>query len=244
MATGFSPESPVGPASASRKPKAESPKPSVVPPLERPSEKTRNTPGVLLYEMTNAAAETDQGLLIAYQQGDVGAFETLYDRYAQAVLAYALGMLRDGDAAEEMMQQVFIGFIKRVPALPPNTNVKAYLFTAARNRIINLRRDRERADELARNVSREMLARLRQGQSPAAEPGFSDDSEAEAVRRALNAALAGLSDDEREVVLMRTQGRLSFSEMAFALSLPKGTVATRYRTAITRLREMLNHEHA
>ena len=194
--------------------------------------------------MTNAAAETDQCLLMAYQQGDVGAFEKLYARYAQAVLAYALGMLCNGDAAEEMMQQVFINFIRRVPTLPPDTNVKAYLFTATRNRIINQRRDRERAERLVQDAGCEFLARLRQEQPVGADADPPDPAQAEEIRRALNAALAKLAEDEREVVLMRTQGGLSFSEMAFALNQPRGTVATRYRTAITRLREMLDHDQA
>ena len=178
---------------------------------------------------------TDQHLLTAYQAGDLDAFETLYARHAKALLAYALGMLGNRDDAEEILQHIFVAFAARCPKLPPNTNVRAYLFTCARNSIVNVHRNRSRADKFAREY--EVLARLRSNPQQYVDAGL----EAEETRRKLNAALARLSEEQREVVLLHTQGGLTFSEMAFALKLPGGTVATRYRSAIRKLREFLNH---
>jgi len=187
--------------------------------------------------MANAATETDQGLLAAWQQGDVAAFERLYARHSPALLAYAIGMLGSRDAAEEVLQQVFIGFVAVSPRLPGNTNVRAYLFAGARNRIMNLHRDRQRAEGLAAGY--EALARPRTDLNPGPDP-----VEAEEMRAALNAALARLPADLREPVLLHTQGGLTFNEMAFALKVPRGTVVSRYQAGIERLREMLNHDHA
>ena len=179
---------------------------------------------------------TDQHLLTAYQAGDLNAFETLYARHAKALLAYAIGMLGDRNDAEEVLQQVFIAFVARCPKLPANTNVKAYLFASARNRVVNVHRGRSRADNFAREY--EVFARLRDNP----EPHVGAALEAEDARRSLNGALARLPDEQREVVLLHTQGGLTFSEIASALDLPGGTVATRYRAAISKLREFLNHE--
>jgi len=188
--------------------------------------------------MINAAAESDQNLLAAYQQGEHRAFETLYARYAQAVLAYALGMLGERDRAEDVLQQVFIGFVKQAPTLPRNTCVKAYLFAAARNRITNIRRDRDRAETFAAGY--ELFVQRRSVPGPDAAAA----AQADEVRGRLNAALARLAEEEREVILLHTQGELSFTEMSAALGIPRGTLATRYRSGILRLRELLNHEHA
>jgi len=179
---------------------------------------------------------TDQHLLTAYQAGDLNAFETLYARHATALLAYAIGMLGDRNEAEEALQQVFSAFVARCPKLPPNTNVRAYLFASARNRIVSVHRSRSRADNFTREY--EVFARLRNNHPPQADAGLEDED----TRRRLNGALARLPHEQREVVLLHTQGGLTFSEMAFALDLPGGTVATRYRAAINKLREFLNHE--
>jgi len=186
--------------------------------------------------MTDAAAESDQSLLAAYQRGDLAGFERIYARYAPAMLSCAIGMLGGRDAAEDVLQQVFTKFIKLSPGLPANTNVRAYLFAAVRNCSVNVRRARARTE--AASAGYEALLRPRENHSSdAAAAALADE-----LRRELNDALARLADDERETVLLRTQGGLTFSELAFALGVPRGTAATRYRAALSKLREMLDHE--
>ncbi|HUW34575.1 MAG TPA: sigma-70 family RNA polymerase sigma factor [Planctomycetota bacterium] len=194
------------------------------------------TIGVYTIEMTDAAAESDQSLLAAYQRGDLAGFERIYARYAPAMLSCAIGMLGDRAAAEDALQQVFAKFIKLSPGLPANTNVRAYLFAAVRNCSVNIRRTRART--AAASAGYEALVRPRVNHSPDADAAALADE----LRRELNDALARLGDDERETVLLRTQGGLTFSELAFALGVPRGTAVTRYRSAITKLREMLDHE--
>jgi len=141
---------------------------------------------------------TDQRLLAEYQAGDLNAFETLYARHAKALLAYALGMLGDRNDAEEVLQRVFIAFVRRCPNLPKSTNVKAYLFAGARNSIANMHRDRGRAGDLA--IDYEGFLRLR-------EDGDQDVAaalHAEETRRRINRALDRLLDEQREVVLLYT----------------------------------------
>ena len=84
--------------------------------------------------MTMAAVETesDQALLDSYRSGDDVAFEAIYSRYAQMVLTYSAGILMDRDQAEEVLQETFIGFARRASAPLETTNIRSYLFKAAR----------------------------------------------------------------------------------------------------------------
>ena len=67
----------------------------------------------------------------AYQAGEIGAFEVLYERHAQAVLTYLAGMLGNRDEAEDGLQQVFSAFVARTRQLPPDTNIRASICWAA-----------------------------------------------------------------------------------------------------------------
>ena len=179
---------------------------------------------------------SDKNLLAAFGGGDAEAFKMLYARHVRALTAYLLGMLGDRSAVDEIIQQVFIGFASRAGRLPGNSNVRGYLLASARNRLANFYRDQARNDSLERNY--EMLARSREGNHHDASAAL----EAEEARKQLNRALSKLADAELEVVLLHTQGELSFTEIAAALEIPRGTAASRYRAAITRLRGLLDHE--
>ena len=179
---------------------------------------------------------TDENLLAAFRGGDAQAFETLYARHARALSAYLLGMLADKAAVDEIIQQVFIGFISRAGSLPPDSSVRGYFFASARNRLANFHRSHARSQTLEKNY--EILARARSDDHTDAAAAL----ETEEIRSRLNQALAELAGGEREVVLLHTQGELSFTEIADTLKLPRGTVASRYRAAITRLRGLLTHE--
>ncbi|MHC4914059.1 MAG: RNA polymerase sigma factor, partial [Planctomycetota bacterium] len=98
-----------------------------------------------------AAVSREAELLAAYQAGETGAFEEVYDRHVQQVLTYVVGMVGDRDAAEEVLQQVFTRFAARARKIPPETNVRAYLLTSARNAVVNRIRARGRRERFVEN---------------------------------------------------------------------------------------------
>jgi len=175
-------------------------------------------------------------LLAAFRFGDAEAMGALYDRHARAVRVYLLGMLGDREEAEDVFQHVMVGFIKQAASLRDNTAVRAYLLASARNRVSNLLRNKNRRDNSLHDY--EALSRHRDGQE--LDPASS--AEAEEIRRQLNAALAQLPGEEREVVLLHTHAGLSFGEVAEALGVPKSTAASRYQVGLAKLRELLPHE--
>ena len=184
--------------------------------------------------MTLSTAQSDAELLAAFQSGQEDAFEEFYERHARALLAYLLGMLKDREWAEEGLQQVFIALARRVRDLPPDLQTRLYLFRSARNWALNAIRGRRRQKRLAERY--ELLARQR-----STAPGPEQPLEAAGVRAELNAALRALSEEEREAILLHTQAELTFQEIAHLTEAPLGTVATRYRAGIEKLRRHLRH---
>jgi len=183
----------------------------------------------------NSDIPADRELLASFLAGDADSMGLLYDRHARALMVYLLGMLGDRQEAQDVLQHVMVGFIRRGASLRNGTSVRSYLLASAHNRVMNLRRSRTREQASLRGY--EALVRRRSSQ-----PGPAKQAEAEEQRRRLNAALAGLPDDEREVVLLHVYGGLSFTEAAQALETPRSTVASRYQAAIAKLREFIGHE--
>jgi RNA polymerase sigma-70 factor, ECF subfamily len=182
------------------------------------------------------SAGSDRHLLAAFRAGELPAFERIYARYATRVLSYLVAMVGDRNEAEELLQKVFVGFAGRARSLPAETNVRAYLFTSARNALANWHRGRSRRTRFEGEY--EIFAQIR---SDAAEDELTP-LEREELRTRLNAALGRLSEGQREVVLLHTQGGLTFKRIARLTGAPQGTVASRYRAAILKLREVLSDE--
>lgn len=182
------------------------------------------------------AEVTDQDLLVSYQQGDLEAFEQLYDRHAQRTLTYLIGMLRDRDLAEEVLQRSFVSLVERSPHMAESTDIRAYLFATARNQALNLLRSKRRRRD-AKGRYGILMRRRRERQDPSRSAASEED-----LCRQLNDALNELPDGEREVVLLRTQGELTFDQIAEALRIPLGTASTRYQNALRRMRKCLADE--
>ncbi len=183
--------------------------------------------------MSMATLERDEDLLVAWQTGQAGAFDELYARHAPSVLGYLLAMMKNREAAEEALQHVFIGFLGRMKALPRETNVRAFLFASARNRVATIARESERGERFTGTY--EVLVRRRADALPAS------PLELEETRMKLNAGLRQISEHEREVILLRCQGELTFEQIATVTGAPLGTVATRYQAGIRKMRDYLKH---
>src|SRR5947208_12903168 len=101
-----------------------------------------------------AQERTDEELLAAYQQGDVGAFELLLRRYRAPLYTFLLRMLGDRERAEDLAQETFLRIVKGAQAWERRARFEAWMYAIARNLCIDqARRDRFRkADTLDRTV--------------------------------------------------------------------------------------------
>lgn len=155
--------------------------------------------------------------------GDAQALAEFYDRYAGLVNGLALRILRDAADAEDVVQEVFLQAWRQADRFDAQRGTpEAWLCTIARTRAL---------DRLRRRASR-------REDPPEAAPAHAETPrpvEALSVR----AALAALSDGQRRALELAYFEGLTQTEIAARLDEPLGTIKTRIRTAMMRLREAL-----
>jgi RNA polymerase sigma-70 factor (ECF subfamily) len=177
-------------------------------------------------------AVADEELLARVGNGDRGAFEVLYRRYARAVLGLALRRLGDRGRAEDAVQETFASIWRSARTYRPERGRGAsWLYAVARNAIAD--RGRARAEPPA-EVEDE----------PALDAGPGERAEASWISWRVHSALETLPERERTLIELAYWSGLSQSEIADRLGLPLGTVKTRTRSALSRLADLLEGELA
>ena len=153
-------------------------------------------------------------------------FDALYRSTASDVFAYALTLLRDRAAAEDVTAAAFERAYRRQATFDPaRGSQRAWLFGIARNLAL---------DELRR---RRRHAALIADPEDASEPPAHDDDEAAVRRAAVRAALASLPGRERELIALKFHAGLSNAEIARVLGVSETNAGTLVHRAVTRLRK-------
>lgn len=177
--------------------------------------------------------DSDQDLVARFCAGDRDAFAELYRRHRHGLYGYALSMCADEAHAADATQDLWLRLIEDPARLQSARNVRAYLYGGLRNSVL---------DEFRRR-SRERKA-IEQGQ-PATmlvKPRDTMTSGEEADQ--LDRALRRLPEEQREVVLLKIYGEMTFAEVADVLKENAKTVESRHRLALEKLREWLSGEMA
>jgi RNA polymerase sigma-70 factor, ECF subfamily len=175
--------------------------------------------------------DSDTVLVSRMARGDRDALSTLYARHAPRLLALTVGILRDRGEAEDVLHDVFLEAWKSAATYSEERGtVPAWLSLRARSRAIDRRRSPR-----ARAVSLEAS-----GHPTAVDPGL-DPARIHDHER-LARALSALSPEEQEVILLGYFEGLSSSEIAERIQKPIGTVKSRTRSALGKLRGVLDPE--
>jgi RNA polymerase sigma-70 factor, ECF subfamily len=156
-----------------------------------------------------------------------------YEQHGPALVAYACSILGDRGSAEDVLQQVFLKLLKGKIEVPRSA-VKPYLFRAVRNTAISL------GGQNSRNVALEDETGGQWFEAPIDLMHWSAK---------LESAIRELPVEQSEVLTMKIWGEMTFDEIATVLEVPMNTVASRYRYAIAKLRELMQlievqNEHA
>jgi RNA polymerase sigma-70 factor, ECF subfamily len=197
--------------------------------------------------------ESDAVLVARLAAGDPAALAALYDRHADAIYRVAFRRLGDRQHAEEVLQDTYLALWNRAELFDPSMgSLIGWLSTIARNRASDRRRALLRRSALppglmwsADDADPEGQERVIAGGTPLASgsAGPSDDPQRAAdqaeQREQIRAALTDLPDVEREVLRLAYYEELTQSEIALRLGWPIGTVKTRTRRALLRLRAAL-----
>lgn len=156
---------------------------------------------------------------------DAAAFEALYDRYHRLVYGVAFRMLGDGAGAEDITQAVFLK-IWSAPHLYASGNLAGWIVRMTRNRALDVLRSKSHAH----------------AELPAEQPQedvLEDLAFAHLDGAAVRAALKHLPAEQREPIEMGFFGGVTQEEIARRTGVPLGTVKTRIRSGLRRLRTAL-----
>ncbi len=158
--------------------------------------------------------------------GQDETWRELLARHGPALVLFARQWLGRHADAEDAVQD---GFVRLLNARRTPDDRLAYLYACVRTAAIDAARTRARRKRVDEKRA-----------TP--ESVFAEAPEQAELASAVDAALGGLPVEQREVVVMKIWGGLTFSQIAAALDLSPNTVASRYRYAIERLESALSHE--
>ena len=167
---------------------------------------------------------SDEQLIEALRGGELAAFDLLYTRYERRLYGYVRRMVSDEAEAEDLFQDIFLGVLKDRSFDPSRGRFSAWVFTVARNRCLMERRKdarRNRALERARVTT----------------PLRADVVDRNARVRA---AMEKLPEGQRQLLLLKQVGELTYKEIGHMLDIAEGTVKSRVHGAMKAFRQQLN----
>ncbi|MFB7760857.1 sigma-70 family RNA polymerase sigma factor [Streptomyces xiamenensis] len=171
-------------------------------------------------------------LLTQVAAGDQDAFGAVYDRVAGPVHGLVRSVLRDPAQSEEVTQEVLVEVWRRAASYAPERGTAmAWIMTLAHRRAV----DRVRSAQAASD--REHRAALLD-HTPAYDE-VTEQVEASLEREQVRRCMGGLTERQRQSVTLAYYRGLTYREVAEVLSLPLGTVKTRLRDGLIRLRDCL-----
>jgi len=168
-------------------------------------------------------------------EADETALGALYDRWVRSLYSLVLHLLKDPDEAEDVVEETFWQAWKKADSYEPSKGaVSTWLLTIGRRKALDRLRAKKRsgADTVPGDFD---FADL-----PSTAPDPSAEAEGAELREHVRAALSELPNEQREVLELGYFSGLSQSEIAEATGQPLGTVKTRMRLAMQKLREPLS----
>ena len=186
--------------------------------------------------------DSDEALMLRYQKGDARAFEVLLTRHRRPIYNFILRFVGDRAASEDVLQETFLRVIKGADTWERQAKFTTWLYTIARNLCVDAsRRGKHRkAASLDAPMSRD-ADDSRTLLDVTADKSVSVDRQAigNELGVKMQAAIAKLSEEQREVFLMREFHDMQFKEIAVVVGCPENTVKSRMRYALEKLREEL-----
>ncbi len=164
---------------------------------------------------------TDKELVAALNAGESDAFDVLYHRYSKWVLRMAWRLTRHEDDSLDVLQETFAYLARKFPGFKLTAAMTTFLYPAVRNLSIAARRQRQRSVG-----GSDDLEGLR-GENTSTRDPHQDMAE----------LLCEISDDHREILLLRFVDDLKQLEIAERLGLPLGTVKSRLHHAVRAVRK-------
>ncbi len=184
-------------------------------------------------------AQTDEQELVRLaRDGDRDAFSRLVERYMRRAYYVALGLVGSHEDALDLSQEAFARAYRARRRLDPRLPFYAWLYQIVRRLCFNFNRDRKLRRTRLEEASHWLVeqASARAGRDPA-------EQAERAVRiRRVRAAIEGLGDRDREILVLKEFEGLRYREIAALLGIPIGTVMSRLYSARRRLAEAMEED--
>ena len=174
------------------------------------------------------SVDGEAGLVARLRSGDAEAFDAIYDEYRPRIFGFLLRLSRRRAVAEDLLDETFLRLVRQAPALRPDTNLAAWLFTVARNLYWSYRR----ASALEDDVD---PATLSLWPITAPDPSPFELAAGGELESRLDRALRELSPQHREVLLLVVREGMKPAEAAGVC----GTTAEALRQRLSRARAAL-----
>lgn len=173
---------------------------------------------------------TDVYLIWQFNRGRREALHRIYERYKDDLVTLAAALLMDKDLAEDVVHDVFIGFIRSQSRFRLTGSLKAYLSTC----VANAARNRNKAEGIRRHTPLDIVA---PPPAPEGDPGslaiFGEES------RRLTRAMQQLPYEQREVLVLRVYSDMKFTAIAAQQGTSLYTAQGRYRYALEKMQKLL-----
>ena len=183
---------------------------------------------------------TDEGLMLAYKDGDAAAFAVLYGRWRRRLFRYVAHQCGQNGVSDELYQDIWLRVVNARRQYEPSARFATWLFRIAHNRLVDHWRASNRTpvvDSAAPDDPEFDLA--------AALPAPDDQrperiAERKALAEQIVAAVQGLPDVQRETFLLAEDGDMTLEEIATLMGVGRETVKSRLRYALSKLRQELS----
>lgn len=177
----------------------------------------------------------DEDLIALVEQSDDRAFEVLYDRHSRVAYSLAYRLLGDRQAAEDLVQDAFLAIWRGSATYAISRgSVRTWLLSILHNRGID--RLRTSSAVARRQEALEIAYRASDG----AEPDVADQAIVREQAGVVRDALVTLPEEQRQVVQLAYYGGFTHQEISELLSVPLGTVKSRMRLALERIRRRID----
>jgi RNA polymerase sigma factor (sigma-70 family) len=174
----------------------------------------------------------DKILLWKMKHGSSDALSRIYEKYKSDLFSLANSLLHDLNAAEDVVHDVFVSFVKSADEFQLTGSLKGYLLTC----VANLSRDRVRARK---------RSPIGMNKTDMAIPDYKTPSQALISAEELHClrdAIAKIPYEQREVVILHLQGKRTFRQIAELQGIGVSTIQSRYRYGLEKLRSLLDGE--
>jgi len=213
--------------------------------IPRPTSNPVTGPLEPVVPQAGAESDDDSVLVSRAQSGDLRAYDELVIRHRGRIFAMVRNMIHNEADAWDLAQEVFIKAWNALPRFEAKARFSTWLFRIAHNTVYDW--TRKRRPESAGELNDEIFDRERIDLSASTAPSEAEAPDASLqhgeLRRKIEAALAKLSPEHREAVILKDVQGLSYKEIADAMGCTLGTVMSRLFYARQKLQTLLKDEY-